>query len=135
LQNHPTTPSTRPSMTNLKTIVHNYNVFQVHYIVQRQSIAWLQSGELQKSYRRTDIKCLSNERQNLITLKDQTKKMYQSSREICLPKSGENWRLGVGGRFCNLQFLNNALNGLKRNLYNRHDIHCTCAPCFFRSFH
>ena len=27
-------------------------------------------------------------RQNLITLKDQTKKMYQSSREICLRKSG-----------------------------------------------
>jgi hypothetical protein len=31
---------------------------------------------------RTDIKCLSNGRKNLITLKDQTKKMYQSSREI-----------------------------------------------------
>ena len=36
---------------------------------------------------RTDIKCLSNGRKNLITLKDQTKKMYQSSREICLRKS------------------------------------------------
>ena len=24
---------TRPSMKNLKTIVHNYNVFQVHYLV------------------------------------------------------------------------------------------------------
>jgi hypothetical protein len=33
LQNHPPTPSTRPSMKNLKTIVDNYNVFQVHYIV------------------------------------------------------------------------------------------------------
>ena len=31
---------------------------------------------------RTDIKCLRNGRKNLITLKDQTKKMYQSSREI-----------------------------------------------------
>jgi hypothetical protein len=29
---------------------------------------------------RTDIKCLSNGRKNPITLKDQTKKMYQSSR-------------------------------------------------------
>jgi hypothetical protein len=37
---------------------------------------------------RTDIKCLSNGRKNFITLKDQTKKMYQSSREICLRKSG-----------------------------------------------
>ena len=37
---------------------------------------------------RTDMKCLSNGRKNLITLKDQTKKMYQSSREICLRKSG-----------------------------------------------
>jgi hypothetical protein len=37
---------------------------------------------------RTDIKCLSNGRKNLITLKDQTNKMYQSSREICLRKSG-----------------------------------------------
>ena len=36
---------------------------------------------------RTDIKCLSNGRKNLITLKDQTNKMYQSSREICLRKS------------------------------------------------
>jgi hypothetical protein len=33
LQNHPPTPSTRPSMKNLKSIVDNYNVFQVHYIV------------------------------------------------------------------------------------------------------
>jgi hypothetical protein len=33
LQNPPPTPSTRPSMKILKTIVHNYNVFQVHYIV------------------------------------------------------------------------------------------------------
>jgi hypothetical protein len=33
LQNPPPTPSTRPSMKNLKTIVYNYNVFQVHYIV------------------------------------------------------------------------------------------------------
>jgi hypothetical protein len=31
---------------------------------------------------RTDIKCLSNGRKNLITLKDQAKIMYQSSREI-----------------------------------------------------
>jgi hypothetical protein len=31
---------------------------------------------------------LSNGRKNLITLKDQTTKMYQSSREICLRKSG-----------------------------------------------
>ena len=31
---------------------------------------------------RTDIKCLRNGRKNLITLKDQTKKMYQSSPEI-----------------------------------------------------
>jgi hypothetical protein len=30
----------------------------------------------------------SNGRKNLITLKDQTNKMYQSSREICLQKSG-----------------------------------------------
>ena len=37
---------------------------------------------------RTEIKCLSNGRKNLITLKDQTTKMYQSSREICLRKSG-----------------------------------------------
>ena len=34
------------------------------------------------------VKCLSNGRKNPITLKDQTKKMYQSSREICLRKSG-----------------------------------------------
>ena len=33
LQNPPPTPSTRPSMKNLKIIVDNYNVFQVHYIV------------------------------------------------------------------------------------------------------
>ena len=33
LQNHPPTPSIRPSMKNLKSIVDNYNVFQVHYIV------------------------------------------------------------------------------------------------------
>jgi hypothetical protein len=33
---------------------------------------------------RTDRKCLSNGRNNLIILKDQTNKMYQSSREICL---------------------------------------------------
>jgi hypothetical protein len=31
---------------------------------------------------RTDIKCLSNGRKNLITLKDQTKKMYQSPKWI-----------------------------------------------------
>jgi hypothetical protein len=37
---------------------------------------------------RTDIKCLSNGCKNLITLKDQTNKMCQSSREICLRKSG-----------------------------------------------
>ena len=37
---------------------------------------------------RMDIKCLSNRRKILITLKDQTKNMYQSSREICLRKSG-----------------------------------------------
>ena len=37
---------------------------------------------------RADIKCLSNGRKNLITLKHQTKKMYQSSREICLRKLG-----------------------------------------------
>ena len=37
---------------------------------------------------RTDIHCLSNGRKNRITLKDQTTKMYQSSREICLRKSG-----------------------------------------------
>ena len=58
-----------------------------------QSIAWLQSGELRiaeilQTNGRTDIKCLSNGRKNLITLKDQTTKMYQSSREICLRKSG-----------------------------------------------
>jgi hypothetical protein len=62
-----------------------------------QSIAWLQSGELRiaeilqtdgRTDGRTDIKCLSNGRKNLITLKDQTTKMYQSSREICLRKSG-----------------------------------------------
>ena len=47
------------------------------------------SCRLQKSYRRTDIKCLSNGRKNLITLKDQTTKMYQSSRKICLRKAGE----------------------------------------------
>jgi hypothetical protein len=163
------------SMKNLKTIVHNYNVFQVQYIVS-QSIAWLQSGELRiaeilqtdgrtdgwmnikclsngrknlieiftstlafwtahsvstlvcnklisttahesvniistkwfmhishlisvnildcrnltdgRTNGRMDIKCLSNGRKNLITLKDQTKIMYQSSREICLRKSG-----------------------------------------------
>ena len=58
---------------------------------------WLQSGELRiaeilqtdgRTDGRTDIKCLSNGRKNLITLKDQTTKMYQSSREICLRKSG-----------------------------------------------
>jgi hypothetical protein len=56
---------------------------------------WLQSGELRiaeildgRTDGRTDIKCLSNGRKNLITLKDQTKKMHQSSREICLRKSG-----------------------------------------------
>ena len=58
-----------------------------------QSIAWLQSGELRiaeilQTNGRTDIKCLSNGRKNLITLTDQTTKMYQSSREICLRKSG-----------------------------------------------
>ena len=37
---------------------------------------------------RTDIKCLSNGRKNLMSPKDQTTKMYQSSREICLRKSG-----------------------------------------------
>jgi hypothetical protein len=82
-------------MKNLITIVHTYNVFQVHYIVQ--SIAWLQSGELRIAEilqtdgwtdRRTDIQCLSNGRKHLITLKDQTTKMYQSSREICLRKLG-----------------------------------------------
>ena len=36
---------------------------------------------------RTDIKCLSNGRKNFITLRDQTNKMYQSSRKICLRKS------------------------------------------------
>jgi hypothetical protein len=50
------------------------------------------ADELQKSYRRTDgrtdIKCVSNGRKDLITLTDQTNKMYQSSREICLRKSG-----------------------------------------------
>ena len=79
-------------MKNLKTIVHNYNVFQVHYTVfNSQSIAWLQSGELRiaeilqtdgRTDGRTDRKCLSNGRKNLIILKDQTKKMYQSSRDI-----------------------------------------------------
>jgi hypothetical protein len=86
-------------MKNLITIVHTYNVFQVHYIVQ--SIAWLQSGELRiaeilqtdgwtdgRTDGRTDIQCLSNGRKHLITLKDQTTKMYQSSREICLRKLG-----------------------------------------------
>ena len=84
-------------MKNLKTNVHNYNVFQVLYSLS-QSIAWLQSGELRiaeilqtdgrTAGRTADIKCLSNGRKNLITLKDQTTKMYQSSREIGLRKSG-----------------------------------------------
>jgi hypothetical protein len=61
---------------------------------------WLQSGELRiaeilQTDGRTDgwmnIKCLSNGRKNLITLKDQTKIMYQSSREICLRKSTTQW--------------------------------------------
>jgi hypothetical protein len=69
------------------------------------------SCRLQKSYRRTDIKCLNNGRKNLITLKDQTKKMYQSSREICLRKSGVRYaqtifhrRMGHGFRFLLLLF-------------------------------
>jgi hypothetical protein len=56
----------------------------------------LQSGELRiaeilQTDGRTDIKCLSNGRKNFITLKDQTNKMYQSSREICLRKSGARY--------------------------------------------
>ena len=79
-------------MKNLKTIVQNYNISSTLYSLS-QSIAWLQSGELLiaeilQTDGRTDIKCLSNGRKNLITLKDQTTKMYQSSREICLRKSG-----------------------------------------------
>ena len=52
---------------------------------------WLQSGELRIAEildGRTDIKCLSNRRKNLITLKDQTNKNASNSREICLRKSG-----------------------------------------------
>ena len=58
-----------------------------------QSIAWLQSGELRiaeilQMDGRTDGDQVFEQRKNLITLKDQTTKMYQSSREICLRKSG-----------------------------------------------
>jgi hypothetical protein len=60
---------------------------------------------LQKSYRRTDgrtdIKCLSNGRKNLITLKDQTKLSTMVFRFFI-----EGRVEGVGGWFCNPQLLN-----------------------------
>jgi hypothetical protein len=53
----------------------------------RPSVRFLQSATpLTVTTQWIDLNCIR--RKNLITLKDQTTKMYQSSREICLRKSG-----------------------------------------------
>jgi hypothetical protein len=82
-------------MKNLKTIVQNYNISSTLYsltsincVVTVRGVADCRNLTDGRTDERTDIKCLSNGRKNLITLKDQTKKMYQSSGEICLRKSG-----------------------------------------------
>jgi hypothetical protein len=49
----------------------------------------LRIAEILQTDGRTDgDQVFEQRRKNLITLKDQTTKMYQSSREICLRKSG-----------------------------------------------
>ena len=93
MQNHPPTPSTAAFNEKSKKHCAQLQCISSTLYCLSQSIAWLQSGELRiaevlQTDGRTDVKCLSNGRINLITLKDQTTKMYQSSREICLRKSG-----------------------------------------------
>ena len=100
LQNHPPTPSARSSMKNLKTIVDNYqcisntlySLTSINCVVTVRGVA-LRIAEILQTDGRTDIKCLSNGRKNLITLKDQTKfsrNMFTEIRcEICINHSVE----------------------------------------------
>ena len=60
----------------------------IHCVVTVRGVADCRNLTDGRTDERTDIKFLSNGRKNPITLKDQTTKMYQSSREICLRKSG-----------------------------------------------
>jgi hypothetical protein len=77
LQNPPPTPSTRPSMKKSKNHCGQLQCISSTLYSLTSINLWLQSGELRIAEildGRTDIKCLSNRRKNLITLKDQTNK-------------------------------------------------------------